>query len=174
MSRRCSRGCCSCRSFAIDLRPPPRRSGAELAADRATSCVADSGDEPCVGRRRTHPERINAPLQEKGAEWRRYERTHGGTEAAREMLWERVTLDRARRFDTEDIIRFPPSEERIMTRLGGAKGDVAGEAGGYPIAGSRTRLARRSRELGGDAGGSAAIVNDLRPFRPAGANARKP
>ena len=65
----------------------------------------------------THPERIDALMEEKGEEWRRYERTHGGTEAARAMLAEQVTLDRARRFDAGDM-QFPPSEERIMTRLG--------------------------------------------------------
>ena len=56
-------------------------------------------------------------MEEKGAEWRRYEQTHGGTEAARAMLAELVTLDRTRRFDAQDM-QFPPSEESIMTRLG--------------------------------------------------------
>ena len=65
----------------------------------------------------THPERIDALIEEKGTEWRRYERTHGGTEAAQAMFAEQVTLDRARRFDAGDM-QFPPSEERIMTRLG--------------------------------------------------------
>ena len=62
----------------------------------------------------THPERIAALVEEKGEDWSRYEQKHGGTEAARAMIADLVTLDRTRCLE----IRFPQSDERIMTRLG--------------------------------------------------------
>ena len=63
----------------------------------------------------THPQRIGDLLDEKGEQWQRYHSDIGGAEAAKKLLAGLVTLDRNKEYvDT----RFPPSDERIMTRLG--------------------------------------------------------
>lgn len=64
----------------------------------------------------THPDCIAKLIEEKGETWERYDRLHGGTEAAKEMVARLYRLDRAAPFD--DALRFPGSDERIMTRLG--------------------------------------------------------
>jgi len=64
-----------------------------------------------------HPSRVEALLAEKGDGWRRYQERHAGVLAARRMLAELRTLDRKEPFGPD--LRFPSSDERIMTRLGG-------------------------------------------------------
>ena len=63
----------------------------------------------------THPERIAALLEEKGQEWKRYERKVGGAELAEGMIAELNALDREKRLENAT---FPDSDERIVTRLG--------------------------------------------------------
>ena len=63
----------------------------------------------------THPDRVRAVIAEKGEDWARYERDVGGAEAAARMIARQCELDRSRRFES---MRFPGSDERIMTRLG--------------------------------------------------------
>lgn len=64
----------------------------------------------------THPDRVRTFLDEKGEGWSRYDQQFGGVEAAAEMVAQLVALDRDKPFD--DKLRFPDSDERIMTRLG--------------------------------------------------------
>ena len=63
----------------------------------------------------THPNRIARLIAEKGGDWERYDRINGGARAAERMVAKYNVLDRLTRF--EDL-RFPSSDERIMTRLG--------------------------------------------------------
>ena len=64
----------------------------------------------------THPDRTAELITEKGDVWDRYDRLNGGARAAEGMVARLNVLDRAEPFD--DSLRFPPSDERIMTRLG--------------------------------------------------------
>ena len=64
----------------------------------------------------THPDRIGALIAEKGEAWERYDRLNGGARAAEGMVALLNVLNRESLFD--DSLRFPPSDERIMTRLG--------------------------------------------------------
>lgn len=64
----------------------------------------------------THPDRIAALIVEKGEQWEDYDRQFGGSEAAARMLAQLNVLDREEPFDDE--LRFPSSDEKIMTRLG--------------------------------------------------------
>lgn len=63
----------------------------------------------------THPDRIAALIAEKGEDWERYERKVGGAALAQAMIADLNGLDRSERFEA---LRFPDSDERIMTRLG--------------------------------------------------------
>ena len=63
----------------------------------------------------THPDRIGALIAEKGEDWERYDRLNGGAKAAEGMVAKLVVLDREEPFDD---LRFPNSDEKIMTRLG--------------------------------------------------------
>ena len=63
----------------------------------------------------THPERIDALLEEKGEDWARYERKVGGSALAEGMIADLNSLDREERFEKAT---FPESDERIVTRLG--------------------------------------------------------
>ncbi|MDE0391470.1 MAG: CRISPR-associated helicase Cas3' [Rhodospirillales bacterium] len=63
----------------------------------------------------THPEHIDALIEEKGEVWKRYERKVGGAALAEGMIADLNSLDREERF--EDAT-FPDSDERIVTRLG--------------------------------------------------------
>ena len=63
----------------------------------------------------THPEPLQALIQEKGKAWERYHQQFGGTEAAARMLAEVNLLDRK---EPLEELKFPPSDEDIMTRLG--------------------------------------------------------
>ena len=62
----------------------------------------------------THPARIEALLAGKGEAWRRYQSDIGGSEAARRGLAALVALDRGNAYLD---MRFPSSDERVMTRL---------------------------------------------------------
>ena len=64
----------------------------------------------------THPDCIRQLIAEKGEDWNRYHRDFGSAEAAAKMLADLVVLDRDTPFD--DALRFPASDEKIMTRLG--------------------------------------------------------
>ena len=64
----------------------------------------------------THPDRTAALIAEKGEDWDRYDRLNGGARAAEGMVARLNVLDREAPFD--DSLRFPGSDERIMTRLG--------------------------------------------------------
>ena len=61
----------------------------------------------------THPDCTAALIAEKGDAWDRYDRLNGGARAAEGMVARLNVLDRAEPFD--DSLRFPPSDERIMT-----------------------------------------------------------
>ena len=63
----------------------------------------------------THPDCLAALIAEKGADWERYDRDIGGTEAAKAMIAHLNALDREKPYAS---LRFPDSDERIMTRLG--------------------------------------------------------
>ena len=63
----------------------------------------------------THPHPVTELLNEKGEHWQRYHAEIGGAEAAQKMLANLVVLDREADYPPAS---FPPSEERIMTRLG--------------------------------------------------------
>lgn len=71
----------------------------------------------------THPDCTTELIAEKreasaenGEAWDRYDRLNGGARAAESMVARLNVLDRAEPFDGS--LRFPPSDERIMTRLG--------------------------------------------------------
>ena len=64
----------------------------------------------------THPDRIAALIAQKGESWERYDSLNGGARAAEGMVARLNILDREAPFD--DSLRFPSSDERIMTRLG--------------------------------------------------------
>ncbi len=64
----------------------------------------------------THPDCTAALIAEKGETWELFERLHGGAKAAEGMVAKLVVLDREEPFDEE--LRFPDSDEKIMTRLG--------------------------------------------------------
>ena len=64
----------------------------------------------------THPERIAGLIAQKGEAWERYDSLNGGARAAEGMVARLNVLDREAPFD--DSLRFPSSDERIMTRLG--------------------------------------------------------
>ena len=64
----------------------------------------------------THPDCTTALIAEKGEPWERYDRLNGGARAAEAMVANLVVLGRQDPFDDE--LRFPDSDERIMTRLG--------------------------------------------------------
>ena len=64
----------------------------------------------------THPDCTAALIAEKGEAWDRYDRLNGGARAAEGMVARLNVLDREAPFD--DSLRFPGSDERIMTRLG--------------------------------------------------------
>lgn len=63
----------------------------------------------------THPDCLASLIAEKGADWERYDRDIGGTEAAKVMIAHLNALDREKPYAS---LRFPDSDERIMTRLG--------------------------------------------------------
>ena len=65
--------------------------------------------------RATHPNCLAAVIAEKGAAWDRYDRDFGGAEAAKAMIAKLNALDRKEDYAA---LRFPGSDERIMTRLG--------------------------------------------------------
>ncbi len=91
----------------------------------------------------THPERIADVLKAKGPRWQEYDRRHGGTEAAARMVAGLIVLDRTHRLET---LRFPNSDERIMTRLGeeGAILSLASRPAG-PFGSPVTRIALPAR-----------------------------
>ena len=64
----------------------------------------------------THPSCIDALVEEKGEAWKSYDRSVGGARAAESMLAGLNVLKRTEPFD--DRLRFPGSDEKIMTRLG--------------------------------------------------------
>ncbi len=64
----------------------------------------------------THPELVERVLVTKVDQWQRYHQQLGGTEAAARMVAELNKLDRRTPFDTS--LRFPKSDEHILTRLG--------------------------------------------------------
>ena len=64
----------------------------------------------------THPDCTAELITEKGDAWDRYDRLNGGARAAESMVARLNVLDRTEPFD--GYLRFPPSDERIMTRLG--------------------------------------------------------
>ncbi len=64
----------------------------------------------------THPDRTAELIAEKGEDWEQYDRLNGGARAAEGMVARLNVLDREAPFD--DSLRFPGSDERIMTRLG--------------------------------------------------------
>lgn len=66
--------------------------------------------------RATHPDCTAKLIADKGDAWDRYDRLNGGARAAESMVARLNVLDRAQPFD--DFLRFPSSDERIMTRLG--------------------------------------------------------
>ena len=63
----------------------------------------------------THPTRLDKLIEEKGNTWDEYHRKCGGTEAAAKMVAKLNALDREEHFES---LRFPDSDEKIMTRLG--------------------------------------------------------
>ena len=63
----------------------------------------------------THPDRLAALIGEKGARWERYDRDVGGAEAAKSIIAQLNALDREHDYAS---LRFPSSDERVMTRLG--------------------------------------------------------
>ena len=63
----------------------------------------------------THWHPVSELLKEKGEQWQRYHAEIGGAEAAQKMLANLVVLNRETDYPP---VSFPPSEERIMTRLG--------------------------------------------------------
>ena len=64
----------------------------------------------------THPDRVAGLITQKGEAWERYDSLNGGARAAESMVARLNVLDRGAPFD--DSLRFPSSDERIMTRLG--------------------------------------------------------
>ncbi len=64
----------------------------------------------------THPNRIDKLIAEKGESWKNYDRQFGSSKAAEGIRARLNVLDRATPFDDE--LRFPGSDEKIMTRLG--------------------------------------------------------
>ena len=64
----------------------------------------------------THPDRVMSVIAEKGDDWDRYDRMIGGARAADGQIARMNALDRTAPFD--ENLRFPTSDERIMTRLG--------------------------------------------------------
>ena len=64
----------------------------------------------------THPDRVAALIAQKGEAWERYDSLNGGARAAEGMVARLNVLDRGAPFD--ESLRFPSSDERIMTRLG--------------------------------------------------------
>lgn len=69
----------------------------------------------------THTSRVEALLAGKGSAWRRYQDEHAGVLAAQRMLARLRSLNRNEPFGPE--LRFPSSDEQVMTRLG-AEGPV--------------------------------------------------
>ena len=69
----------------------------------------------------THPLRVKALLEEKSPAWRRYHEKHAGVLAAQRMLARLRVLNRNEPFAPG--LRFPGSDERVMTRLG-AEGPI--------------------------------------------------
>ncbi len=63
----------------------------------------------------THWERRDKLLEEKGEDWKRYDRTHGGAEAAESQFARLCWLDREMPYGEE---KFPKGDEQIFTRLG--------------------------------------------------------
>ena len=63
----------------------------------------------------THPERVAALVAGKGEAWGDYNRKIGGVEAASKQFAALNALDRDKPFAD---LRFPPSDEHILTRLG--------------------------------------------------------
>ena len=64
----------------------------------------------------THPDLLTALVAEKGEAWESYDRIVGGTRAAEGMIARLNVLKRTDPFDNN--LRFPNSDEKIMTRLG--------------------------------------------------------
>lgn len=99
----------------------------------------------------THPEHIYALIEEKGQDWKVYERKVGGVALAEGMIAELNSLDREERLEHAT---FPDSDERIVTRLG-EEGVVltfdAAPVGPFSRCISRIALpARWSRGIGRD------------------------
>lgn len=104
----------------------------------------------------THPECIDAVIQEMGETWREYERKVGGAALAQKMVAGLNILDRATRF--EDM-RFPDSDVRVMTRLGeeGIVYNFDGPTVG-PFGSGISRIALPARFCHGLRGDEAVIV----------------
>lgn len=64
----------------------------------------------------THPDLIEDLIEAKGGKWRRYQQELSGTVAAARMVAGLGILDRTTRFDSN--LKFPRSDEEILTRLG--------------------------------------------------------
>lgn len=64
----------------------------------------------------THPDLIEDLVEAKGGKWRRYQQELSGTVAAARMVAGLGILDRTIRFDSD--LKFPRSDEEILTRLG--------------------------------------------------------
>ena len=64
----------------------------------------------------THPDRVAGLIAQKGEAWDRYNRLYVGAKAAEGMVAGLNVLNRETPFD--DCLRFPDSDEQIMTRLG--------------------------------------------------------
>ena len=108
-----------------------------LLGERSPWRIPDMNRELVEGA--THPERIHSLLEEKGEQWQRYHSEVGGAEAAKRMLANLVMLDRGKDYLQA---RFPPSDERIMTRLGedGVVLDFESELGPFGTSISRITL----------------------------------
>ena len=66
--------------------------------------------------RATHPDCTAKLIADKGDAWDRYDRLNGGARAAESLVARLNVLDRAEPFDGS--LRFPSSDEQIITRLG--------------------------------------------------------
>ena len=108
-----------------------------LLGERSPWRIPDMNRELVEGA--THPERIHRLLEAKGEQWQRYHSEVGGAEAAKRMLANLVMLDRGKDYLQA---RFPPSDERIMTRLGedGVVLDFESELGPFGASISRITL----------------------------------
>ncbi len=116
-----------------------------LLHERPIWCIPEMNRELVEGA--THPDRIAELIDEKGEDWDRYDRKVGGVTAAAEMIARLNALDREAAF--EDM-RFPDSDERILTRLSEEGAILSLEPGVEgPFGRQITRIALPARWSGG-------------------------